>query len=98
QLASLQLKVSGNSYGHHFMPGSSSGYNLAYCLDVSADTFALVAASKSGKVYVFNGNSVKQGVGPLVTIATTCSNNGQTTPDSSTWFFKDGSWETWLGA
>lgn len=92
---SMQLNVSKNSYGHHFATGA--GYNLAYCLDASAKAFAFVAASKSGNVYVFNGSSTKQGVGPLVTIATTCSNNGQSTPDSSTWFYKNGSWEPWVG-
>lgn len=90
------FKAAQNAYGNHYTPAASNGYNMAYCLDATAGTFAVVAASRSGNVYVFKNGAVSQGTGPLVTIGTTCTNNGQPTPDSSTWFFANGSWQSWI--
>lgn len=96
-LTSLDLKASKNAYGSHYTPAASNGYNMAWCPDSSAGTFAIVAASKSGNVYVFRAGSTTQGVGPLVTILTTCSNNGNPSPGNSTWFYNNGSWQAWIG-
>lgn len=93
----MGLKVSSGSYGNHYTPASSGGYNAAYCFDTSTQTFAIVAASKSGNVWVFKDGSVKQGVGPLVTVTTTCSNNGQPSTDYPAWFFSNGSWQSYFG-
>jgi prepilin-type N-terminal cleavage/methylation domain-containing protein len=89
----MNLKVSRNAYGNHYTPAGSNGYNLIYCVNGTA--FALVAASKSGTVYVFRDGSVQVGVGPLVTFTTTCANNG--VPSNGTWFFSNGAWQSWIG-
>ncbi len=96
ELGSQDLKVSKNAYGSHYTPAGSNGYNLLYCARSSDSAFAVVAASKSGKVYVFRDGSVKEGVGPLVTNVTTCPNNGITSPNVSDWLFANGTWVPWL--
>lgn len=90
------FRVASGSYGNNYTPAASNGYNMAYCLDATTQSFAIVAASKSGNVYVFRSGSTQSGTGPLVTIGTICTNNGQPTPDSSTWFFSNGSWQSWI--
>ncbi len=94
---SMELKASKGSYGNHYTPSSSNGYNMAWCPNSSAGTVAIVAASRSGNVYVFQGGSVNQGVGPLVTVITLCSNNGHPTPGGSTWLYSNGSWQSYIG-
>lgn len=92
--SSIGMTVARSSYGNHYL----SLHNMAYCLDATAGTFALVAASKTGNIFVFKDANVKQGVGPLQTHATTCSaNNGQPTPNSTTWFYSNGSWQSYIG-
>lgn len=93
------FKVSAGAYGNHYTPAASNGYNMAYCLDSTVGTggFALIAASKSGTVYVFKNGSVAQGIGPLKTIGQLCTDNGQPTPHSSTWLYSNGSWQTSWG-
>lgn len=95
--SSMGLKVSRNSYGNDYTPAGSSGYNMAYCRDTSSGTFVIVAASKSGNVYAFKDSSLKQGVGPMTTVLTTCSNNGQSTTSDYSWFYSNGSWQAWIG-
>ena len=95
--ATLGLKATRTAYGNGY---SSNGYNFAYCRDtVAVGDFALVAASKSGNVYVFTDGAVRQGAGPLVTLGTTCSNNGIANAEitSVNWFFGGGAWKTWMG-
>jgi prepilin-type N-terminal cleavage/methylation domain-containing protein len=93
-LAPMKIKVARSSYGAHYTPAGSSGYNLLYC--PTGATFAIVGASKSGTVYVFRDGVVSVGVGPLVTHTTTCSNNNGTSA-GGTWFFSDGTWQSWVG-
>lgn len=94
-LTPMGLKVSRNSYGSHFSPGSGD-YNMAYCFDGSAGTFAIVAASKSGNLYGFRGGAATQAVGPLTTILTTCSNNGIDTATAN-WLYGPSSWHSSIG-
>ena len=92
--AAMNLRVSKNAYGAHYTP-ASTGYNLLYCsAGVTATTFALVAASRSGDVYVFKDGIVSAGVGPLVTHTTTCANNGVSS--GGTWFYNNGAWQSWV--
>ena len=92
----MGLSASKNSYGSHYTPASSNGYNMAYCTNASTGTFALIAASNSGNIYVFKDGSVQAGVGSLVTINTTCSNNASGTTGVG-WFFNNGSWHSSIG-
>lgn len=85
-------KASHNAYGAHYVPAGSSGYNLLHCYtSSSSDTWGLVAASKSGAVYIFKNGSVTTGVGPLTTYTTTCANNGL--PAGGQWLFVNGVWQ-----
>jgi len=88
EFTSMKMKVSGNAYGNGYL---SNAYNMAYCYNATTNVFVVVAASKSGKVYVFNGG-VKEGIGPISTILTTCSNNGVSTSTAS-WFYSGGAWQ-----
>lgn len=88
----MNLKVSRNAYGSHYTPAGSNGYNMIYCLN--GNSIAIVAASKSGNVYVYKDGGVQPGVGPLVTFTTTCANNG--VPSNGTWFFSNGAWQAWI--
>jgi len=92
----MGLAAARSSYGNHFTPGTSSGYNMAYCRD-SSSSFVLVAASKSGNVYAYKDGSLTLGVGPMTTILTTCSNNGLSTTTAYSWFYSDGVWQSWIG-
>lgn len=96
EFSTLKLKVSPRSYGSHY----GGIYNMAYCRNAADDTFSIVAASTSGKVFVFQNGSVKEGVGPIVTIATTCSNNGGTitTVTSDAWLYYAGSWRSYINS
>lgn len=91
---SMDLRVARDSYGSHYASGS--GYNMAYCPDNTSGTFVLVAASKSGNVFAFKDGAAKPGVGPMQTILTTCSNNGQTTTATYSWFYSNGAWQSYI--
>lgn len=91
------LKSTRTAYGNGY---SSNSYNFAYCRDtVMVGEFAIVAASKSGNVYVFKDGAVGQGVGPMASFDTTCSNNGIADAEvtSVNWFYGGGSWKAWMG-
>lgn len=93
----LGLNAARSSYGNGY---SSNSYNFAYCRDtVTAGQFAIVAASKSGNVYAFKDGAVKQGVGPMTSLVTTCSNNGLNNAENTSlnWFYAAGAWKAWIG-
>jgi prepilin-type N-terminal cleavage/methylation domain-containing protein len=90
----MNIKVSRNAYGAHYTPAGSNGYNFIYCQ--SGAMFAVVAASKSGTVYVFRDGTVSVGVGPLSTHTATCPNNGMPTGTGGSWFFSNGVWQAWV--
>jgi general secretion pathway protein G len=97
EYTTMGLKSTRTAYGNGY---SSNSYNFAYCRDtVTTGAFAIVAASKSGNVYVYKDGAVKPGVGPLVTMGTTCSNNGIANAEitSVNWFFGGGAWKSWMG-
>lgn len=98
ELATMGLKVSKNAYGAHYTPAPGNENNLIYCyssLTAPSASFILVAASKSGTVYTYQGG-VKVGVGPLVTFTTTCANNGLSSTGS--WFYAGGAWQPYITA
>ncbi len=94
----MNIKVARNAYGAHYTPGTSSGYNLIYCSPgTTSSVFALVAASKSGTVYVFRNGNVSVGVGPLSTHTGICPGNDMPPGTGGSWFFSDGVWLPWIG-
>ncbi len=97
-LAGMNLKVSRNAYGAHYTPAAGNENNLIYCytsLTNSNATFILVAAAKSGNVYVYKDGGVKVGVGPLVTFTNTCTNNDPAMVTGS-WFYAGGAWQSYV--
>lgn len=92
ELDTLGLKISTGSYGYNYTPTGSNGYNFIYCARNSDSAFVFVAASKSGNVFVYRDGAAKAGVGPLVTNATTCPNNGITSMNWGDWLFSNGVW------
>ena len=91
-MGSMNLKVSKSAYGAHYTVTGGAEYNLLYCRTSTA--FILVAAAKSGNVFVYRDGGVKAGVGPMATHTTTCQNNGLATTGS--WFYSDGAWQSWV--
>lgn len=89
----MNLHTTRSSYANNTSPD----YNLAYCPDSPTGTFVLVAVSRSTNVYVFKDGASKPGVGPVTALATTCSNNGQSTTSNPDWFYHMGSWRAWIG-
>lgn len=95
QLSTLGLKASKGSYGAHYDPGSTNGYNLLYCMRTSDKAFAVIGASKSGNVFSYNAGSVKQGTTALRTYTGTCADYGVSSA-SPEWLFVNGVWMSWL--
>ena len=100
-LFNLGMKVTKNAYGNHFYNGVSY-YNLVYCWPNSGsiDRFALVAASKSGKVYEVNSDGVLREASYAFTggSAGICSSAGITTGGSTRhWFFDANTWQSFAG-
>lgn len=96
-LAAMNIKVSRNAYGAHYVPSVGNENNLIYCyssLTSSNATFIIVAAAKSGNVFVYRDGSVQNGVGPLTTFTTTCANNGLSSTGS--WFYAGSVWQSWI--
>jgi prepilin-type N-terminal cleavage/methylation domain-containing protein len=94
--ALLGLKSTRTAYGNGY---SSNNFNFAYCRDtVTAGQFAVIAASKSGNVYIFKDGSVKQGVGPMGSIVPMCTANGLSNAENiaTNWFFGSGAWKAWM--
>jgi prepilin-type N-terminal cleavage/methylation domain-containing protein len=93
--ASIPASVNGakanhGAYGAHYVPTTGSEYNLLYCRTSSTGDFGFVAASKSGKIFIYTGTGVKEGVGPLTTYTTTCSQNGL--PAGGSWLYSNSTW------
>lgn len=83
------VTASHNAYGAHYIPTAGGPeYNLLYCRSTTA--FGFVAASKSGKVFIYGSGGVKEGVGPLKTYTTTCSDNGL--PANGGWLYSSSTW------
>lgn len=99
----LGLRVSSTAYGNHLISGGNN-YNLLYCWPNSAtpSSFALIASSKSGKVfeytvtnglrevaYAFSGGSI-----------TVCTNAGNTmnTGSERDFFYNANIWQPFANA
>ena len=93
ELATIPLKAASGSYGAHYFPSGSptNGYNLAYCAQ-SGTNFAIIAGSKSGKIFVFRDGTVKEGGFALRTINGTCSDYGVPSPTYANWFYNNNAW------
>ncbi len=90
EMAKIGFSVSSSAYGSPYI-ANGQPYNLVYCWSSSPiERIGFVAASKSGKVFIFRDGTVSEGVGPLVTYTTTCSNNGL--PGNASWFYNAGNW------
>lgn len=101
EMTSLGLKVTKGAYGNHFYNGVSY-YNLVYCWPNSGaiDTFALVAASKSGKVYEYTPTGILRQASYAFTggSAGICTNAGVTTGGSTRhWFYDNNAWQSFAG-
>lgn len=97
----LGLKVTKSAYGNHFYNGTSY-YNLVYCWPNSGpiDSFALVASSKSGKVFEYIPGGALREASYAFTggSAGICTNAGVTTGGSTRhWFFDANAWQTFAG-
>lgn len=100
-MANLNLKVTKGAYGNHFYNGVSY-YNLVYCWPNSGviDTFALVAASKSGKVYEYTSSGILRQASYAYTggSAGICTNAGVTTGGTTRhWFYDNNAWQSFAG-
>lgn len=100
-MSNLGLKVTKGAYGNHFYNGTSY-YNLVYCWPNSGaiDTFALVAASKSGKVYEYAPTGVLRQASYAFTggSAGICANAGVPTGGTTRhWFFDANAWQSFAG-
>ena len=97
----LGLKVTKGAYGNHFYNGVSY-YNLVYCWPNSGsiDTFALVASSKSGKVFEYTPSGVlrEASYGFTGGSAGICTNAGVSTGGSTRhWFYDNNAWQSFAG-
>ena len=97
----LGLKVNKNAYGNHYYNGTSY-YNLVYCWPNSGpiDSFALVASSKSGKVFEYTPGGALREASYAFTggSAGICTNAGITTGGTTRhWFYDAGAWQSFAG-
>lgn len=95
--ASMDIKVSRDSYGSHFM-ANGTGNSLIYCSN--GTDYAFIAGSKSGKVFYFKDDGVKEGSQALITYVSLCESYGIPSPPSGTyvpvWFYASNEWRPWL--
>jgi prepilin-type N-terminal cleavage/methylation domain-containing protein len=96
-MESLGLKVTQNAYGNHFYNGVSY-YNLVYCWPNSGpiDNFALVASSKSGKVFEYVSAGVREASYAFTGgSAGICTNAGITTGGTTRhWLYDANTWQS----
>lgn len=100
QLATLGLKVNKSAYGNH-MFNTISYYNFVYCWPNAAnpESFALVAASRSGNVFEYTGGSVRQASYALSggsTTVCTNANNPMDTGSERDWLYDNNAWQTYV--
>ena len=101
EMSGLGLKVTKGSYGNNFYNGTSY-YNLVYCWPNAGpiDSFALVASSKSGKVYEYTSGGILRQASYAFTggSAGLCTNAGITTGGTTRhWFFDNNAWQAFAG-
>ena len=90
--AGLGMTASKSAYGAHYL----GLHNLLYCKN--STTFGIVAASKSGNVYIYNRDNggLKQYAGSLTTNSSMCPAAGVATTTGwiGTWHYSNGSWSS----
>lgn len=89
ELSAAGVSLNHGAYGAHYIPTAGQEYNMIRCA-ASGNRFMYVAASKSGKVFKYLNGTVSDGVGPLTTHTTTCSNNGL--GSSGSWIYALSTW------
>lgn len=103
QLTTLDIKVSKDSYGSHYVSGGNN-YNLVYCrMPAAAPTkFALVGFSKSGKGFMYSANGTlteytgaKTGSGAICTTAGVSMAGNAPERD---WFYDINNWQSFVGS
>ncbi len=104
QMSTIDFKISKNAYGNHFdLTGTGSYYNLVYCWPntTNPDKFALIASSKSGKMFTYSDGSVKEvpynwtsGSGGACPRAGVTMDNG----NNRDWFYANNAWVSYSGS
>ena len=91
-LTAVGIKPTTGSYGAFYETGGNQ-YNLLYCVNNTTPAVAIIAGSKSGKVYVYRNGSVSEttwGGGS----GGTCSTQGVVSP-SHYWLYGMGPSNKW---
>lgn len=98
-LNAMGVKLSKRSYSQGFHNGTS-WFNVVYCWPSTAspDTFAIVAASKSGAVYENRNGNVRKASYALGGSIPTCANAGVTLEDGGArdWFYENDAWQGYV--
>jgi len=91
--AELGVSVSRSAYGNNYMQtGDVNGYNLLYCVGVNADTYAVVARSRSGKTFaITNAKSLYESTTTLRSSSYQCGAEGIGAGYSAVWGFTEAS-------
>lgn len=101
KLWDIKFKVTRSAYGNHMVSGGAD-YNLVYCWPNTSNpnSFALVASSKSGKVFEYTvAGGLKQAsyafTGGSIAICTNAGNTMNTGTERD-FFYSIGSWQTFV--
>ena len=99
-LETLNIRVSKNAYGNH-MPSGTGEYNLLYCWPNAANpnSFALIAASKSGNVYEYTSGQVRKAAYTFTGGSTGICTKAENTMDlgnNRDWFYSDTNWQPYI--
>lgn len=96
---SLGLRLAKGSYSRGMFNGSD-WYNIVYCWPNSAnpDRFAIIAQSKSNKVYAYENGRVFEPAYSLSGSDVTCNNAGVNISTSGrNWFYENDGWASYAG-
>lgn len=90
ELTEIGINPSKDAYGHHYVSGTE--YNLLICSDnsLSPARFVIVAASRSGTVFISNGSTVSEDDRPLGSRSAVCPRYGISNFTNSTWLYRSG--------
>jgi len=89
----LNVSASKSAYGNNYMQtGNVNGYNLLYCVGVNADSYAVVARSRSGKTFaITNTKPLYESTTVLTTANVQCGAEGIGAGYSAIWGFTEAS-------
>lgn len=95
----IQIKVTKSAYGNHMVSGGAN-YNLLYCWPNSAapESFALIASSKSGKVFQYKNGTTEVGYAFAGGSIAICTSAGNTMDSGSErdFFYDANNWRTYV--